>query len=88
MNYLKILKDLYRLKKNVKLSAGKMRSLQEKNCEGFSGSHGNIPLITGQLLKMQELRKNSWIHCLFPAFLPSTSRRFWSISMNWSQYLI
>ena len=30
MNYLKILKDLYRLKKNVKLSAGKMRSLQEK----------------------------------------------------------
>jgi phenylacetate-CoA ligase len=30
MNYLKILKDLYRLKKNVKLSAGRMRSLQEK----------------------------------------------------------
>lgn len=35
-----------------------------------------------------EMRKNSWIHCLFPAFLPSTSRHFWSISMNWSQYLI
>ena len=30
MNYLRTLKDLYRLKKNVKLSAGKMRSLQDE----------------------------------------------------------
>ena len=30
MNYLKILIDLYRLKKNVKLSAKKMHSLQDK----------------------------------------------------------
>lgn len=30
MNYIKILMDLYRLKKNVKLSAKKMHSLQDK----------------------------------------------------------
>ncbi len=30
MNYLKTLTDLYRLKKNVKLSAEKMRSLQDE----------------------------------------------------------
>lgn len=30
MNYLKTLTDLYRLKKNVKLSADKMRSLQDR----------------------------------------------------------
>ena len=30
MNYLKILIDLYRLKKNVKLSAKEMHSLQNK----------------------------------------------------------
>ena len=30
MNYIKILMDLYRLKKNVKLSAKKMHSMQDK----------------------------------------------------------
>ena len=90
MNYLKILIDLYRLKKNVKLSAKEMHSLQNKKLRRllrFAWEHSAYYRVAFENAGITKEQLYTLPLSCFPAFLPSTSRCFWSISMNWSQCL-
>ena len=88
MNYLKILMDLYGLKKNVKLSAGKMRSLQEKKLRRllkFAWEHSAYYRKAFENAGITKEQLDTLPLSRFPAINKQT---LLSTSMNWSRYLI
>ena len=87
MNYLKTLTDLYRLKKNAKLSAKKMKSLQDgklRKLLRFAWEHSAYYRSAFEDAGITEEQLGTLPLSCFPL----TSKSFWNILMNWSQCLI